>query len=477
MSAPFWQDEVGTAIVASMPTPRAALEQIVRHESTPPAFYMTVWTANRALSVADSNQKPGRLLRLFSLVFSLGTTVLTFMLACELMPLWAAAIAGLIVSFGSELVFQGVDLRAYSLFAFAAVLFVFVLERAVAHPGRGRLAALASAVVLGSLTHYFFLLTLAAGAIWVLISVRERSTLRRVGVALAVGLVPLAVWSPLWFRQYRNGLYGTSPRFTATRPLEAVSALFAPQAVVNDIGRIGQAVVFTAVTASAIVLLTRRPEGRLSALLVLLPLTVTTAVAALGPRVLNTRNLIGIAPFAAIAVAWACTALPWRRVSQTAAVAVAVLLVASFAYGAVTLARTPYDHIAQDLVAQGFRHDEPLVWFGPLDGASPVLWYLTPDTSTARLPRFVTATPTGGSCPAVEIVARNKTGRRWLDQHRNAILARTTTPSYGDTPLGRRGSSDVVIARLGWSPGILGRAASANATLFRSLDAPAPCLR
>lgn len=470
----FWQDEVGSARVIYQPTPRSAVAQVVRRESTPPAFYMTAWTVNRAATAATSHRW-ARSLRVLSLAFSLGTTVLTFLLACEFLPLWAAGLAGLIVSFGSVLVLHGAELRAYSLFAFVCVLFAFVLSRAITRPRRAHLAALAGTVALGSLTHYFFLLTLAAGAVWLVSSALERAVVRRVSVALAVGLVPLAAWSPFWLRQYQHHVYGTSPTFNVGRLLAAVPVLFAPQAIVNDIGHAGQAGVFISVVASAVALLRLPSEGRLCALLVLLPLVVTAAVAALGERVLNARNLIGIAPFAAIALSWACASLPWRRGSQAAAVLVGVLVVASYALGLVTLGRTPYDRIAQEVTSQGFRHDEPLVWFGPWGGTIPVGWYLTTDMPSARWPRFVVAKPTHGDCSGVEVIARNRTGRRWLDQHRAEILARTTTPSYGDVQEGRR-HHDVVVVRLGWSPGILDRAAEASAVLFRRADALSPCL-
>ncbi len=199
---PLWQDEVGTVRVISQPSPRSALRQLVRQESTPPVFFLTEWGVDHGAAALESGVKPGPWLRATPLAFSIATTVLTFLFACELLPLWAATLAGLLVAFSGELVVHGAELRAYALLALAYVAFAFVLERAVAHPRRLTLALLGGVVAVGSLTHYFFVFALAAGVVWLLTSVRERPILLRVGAAIALGLVPLLLRSPYWHRQY-----------------------------------------------------------------------------------------------------------------------------------------------------------------------------------------------------------------------------------------------------------------------------------
>jgi hypothetical protein len=249
-------------------------------------------------------------------------------LACKLLPLWAAALAGLIVSFSGQLVVHGAELRSYAMLALAYVAFAFLLERAVARPGRLRLALLAGVVAVGSLTHYFFLLALATGVLWLVSSVRERAVSLRVGAALAVGLVPLAVWSPYWLQQYQHSHFG--PDFTWARLVSFLPVLFAPDVIVREAGRTVQVTVSLAVLGSAVLLL-RRPEGRLYAALALLPLLVGWVVWAAGQSgVGNPRNLIEVVPFVAIALSWACASLPWRRVSQAVAVLVGVLVIGGF---------------------------------------------------------------------------------------------------------------------------------------------------
>ena len=476
----LWQDEIATERVITAPTARAALSQVVRGEATPPAFYLTAWATGRAASALVPAGRQVASLRLLSVGFGLGTTALTVLLACEFLPLWAAALAGFITSFASILVLHGAELRAYSLLAMMSVLFAFLVLKAVGRPAGTRLAMLSGAVAIGSLTHYFFLLTFTAGALWLVTSGLERAVVRRVGLAFALGLVPLAVWSPYWLHQYQRGNYGVSPHFTFARLIEVVPVLFAPQAIVNDAGPAIRAVVFTAVIGAAVAaFLARRNEGRLCALLVLLPLFATAAIATSGQRVFNARNLIGVAPFAAICISLACASLPWGRGRwpQVAAALVGVLVAAGYLLGQVTLGRTAYDRIARAVTAQESGNGEPIAWFGPYGGALPVGWYLTQDAPSDSWPRIVRALPTSSPCPGVEVVARNAAGRRWLDQHRAEVLARTVIPSHGDNQEGKRQPADVIVARLRWSAGILDRATSANALLFHRAGVALPCLR
>lgn len=474
----LWQDEVGSERVIAAATPRGALSQVVRRESSPPAFYMTAWAANRAAVVLVPGSRHVRSLRVLSLLFSLGTTALTFVLACRLLPLWAAALAGLVVSLGSELVVHGSELRPYSLLAFVCVLFAFTIRRAVERPDRGRLAVLAVTVALGSLTHYFFLFTLAGGIVWLVASRVQRAVVGRTGAALALGLVPLVIWSPYFLRQYRNGNYQTVAHFTVARLTQFVSALLVPQPIVTDAGRIAQGAAFLLLVGSAVALVVWGRDDRLYGLLVLVPLVGLAVIGALGPRVFSSRNLIGIVPFAAISLAWVCASLPWRRVSWVAAVVVGALVLAGFAYGQASLGRTPYERIAREAAALGVGRGQPLVWFGPYRGTIPVDFYLASDFPPGRRPRLKRfSLSTQYRCEAFVVVARNAAGRRWLGQHRDEIVASVLVPSYGDVPQGRRAQADVIIARLRRSGDVLARAAAANALLFQRADARSTCTR
>jgi hypothetical protein len=472
---PFWQDEIATARVVQQPTLRAVEAQIVLREATPPAFYVTAWAAERLFG---PERVPGKWLRLISLACAVGTTLVTFRLARRLLPLWAAALAGLLVSLASELVFQGAQVRAYSMLAFASVLFVLVLLRAVERPRPLRLAALAGVVLVGSLTHYFFLLTVAAGLAWLLSSAPARAVWLRACGAIAVGLAGLAAWSPEWLSQYRMGGYSTSPPFSLHRVAEVVGTQFASQPLVADAGTAGRGAIVAAVVGSAAALVAHPREGRLYGLLVLVPLGATAAVAAAGPLVLNTRNLLSVAPFASIAVAWTCAALPRRRLGHAAAACLAVLAVVSFCVGGTSARRVQYEAIARQVTMQGFSHGEPLVWFGSWSSHIPVGWYaVSPDASSRTSTGLLTVRTTRarGRCAAVEVVAGTARGRAWIQHHSSDVVRSSTVSGYGDWLLGRPGPVDATVARLRFSPTLLGEARLAGGVVFRRYDVGSAC--
>ena len=483
----LWQDEIGTERVISQPTLSGALHTIVDRESTPPAFFLLARSADRAVpGLAPASR--ARAVRALSLAASAGCTALTFLLACELLSLWAAALAGLVASFASILVVHGSELRSYSLLPFACVAFALTLERAAARPSFIRLVLVSGAVALGSLTHYFFLFSFAAGLLWLVVSRLPRGTIARVSAALAIGLLALVAWSPYWRSQYQHGIYGTAPRpFNLGRVLDLFPSLLAPQPLVNDTSLVTHSLVsFGApvpvlVTLAVLVpaaLLLRRRDGRLCGLFVLVPfLLVTGMVTVTGERVYSSRNLIGVAPFAAIALAWGCASLPWRRAGYAAGILVSGLVVAGFAYAQVDFGRTPYDRIADTMLAQGFKPDEPILWFGNWGGSLPVAWYLTSHEPADTWPRLIAAKPRKtGTCGALEVVARTQAGRTWLAQHAGAILAETSVPQYGDVPQARQGV-DAVVARVRWSPVLVDRPAGAmNRFLLRVAGRQSPCL-
>ena len=447
----LWQDEVGTERVISQSSVRDALHVIVDMESTPPAFFLLARAADRAATGLKPETRVKVTRVALPLALSAGCAVLTFMLALELMPLWAAILAGLLVSFGPIGDLWGPLLRAYSMLAFTCVAFAFALERAAARPGLLRLALLSGVVALGSLTHYFFLFTLGAGVLWLLIARLRGSVIARIGAAVAIGLIPLALWSPDWLRQYRHGIYATAPPFNLTHFLQLLPLLFTSNAIVSSTTIVASTFLTLTVLVSAALLLRPR-QGRLCALFVLVPfLTVSLFVWVSGELIYRDRNLIGVAPFAAIALAWGVASLPWRRVSHAAAAVVLALVIAQLGYGEIALGRTPYDRIAATMIRQGFRRQDPILWFGGgWAGPFSVGWYLTSRERANTWPRLVLSQPSDGACGRLEVIARSATGRLWLSRHREAILTETSLPAYGDVPEGRRNHPDMVIARLRW---------------------------
>ena len=153
---PFWQDEVGAARVITTEGPIKMLRTIASTELHPPGFYTAGWLLDRVgVPVAWD--------RAISILAAMALSGLLVLYARRFVPLWGAGLAGLVSVLGWQFWRHGWELRPYSLFALTCLVFVLVLERAAERPARGRLALLTGVAVVGVMTHYFFVFTLAAG--------------------------------------------------------------------------------------------------------------------------------------------------------------------------------------------------------------------------------------------------------------------------------------------------------------------------
>ena len=155
----LWGDEIASARVLVQPELSDVLLQVRLRESTPPGWYVLSWLVHRG-------GVPLQDLRLLSVLASALLAALVVVDADRLMPLWAAALAGLAVALGFQFVAHGTEMRAYALFALLAVLFAVALEAAASEPTRRRLLLFGACVAAGMLTHYFFFLTLVTGIAW-----------------------------------------------------------------------------------------------------------------------------------------------------------------------------------------------------------------------------------------------------------------------------------------------------------------------
>jgi hypothetical protein len=369
------------------PSPGDALGRVAETESTPPAWYVVGWAAHHAgLSVEA--------VRFLSVLAGALTAALVVVYARRILPLWAAATAGLLAALGAQLVARGHELRAYALFALLSVAFAFALEKAAARPGRLRLLALGACVAAGILTHYFFALLVVAGLLW------ARSL--RVTAACVAGLAPFLLWLPWFLDQYENDRFSWIQEFDLLKALSVYSAFFwnpGPLYVTTaDVGlSAGEAVARVAVLVVVLAgswVLARAETARLAAALAVLPVALATVLWLAGADIFTTRNVLCAAPFACVAVAAALAVLP-----RPAALAGGVAAVGLAAAGLVherTLAPPEYDRIAGALVAGGWRFGDPVAVFGgahehvQLGSAyalrSPVAWYL-PGHPFLRLPR------------------------------------------------------------------------------------------
>ncbi len=168
-------------------------------------------------------------------------------------------------------------------------------------------------------------------------------------------------------------------------------------------------------------------SARLCALLVLVPLVASGLAWLAGLRIITGRNLIGVTPFAAVALAAVLLALP-RRAALAGAAAGLALAVLAYVESPVD-ERVPYDEVADALVATGWQPGDPMVVLGSLtDFRSPLEWYLPGDVTLA------TAVPRE-PCDEVWVVTDVPEGRGLL------ALARPTDRAEAGT---------VEVARVPW---------------------------
>ncbi|HMI99815.1 MAG TPA: glycosyltransferase family 39 protein [Gaiellaceae bacterium] len=359
----FWQDEVGSARVITISSPFSMLRALVGTENHPPAFYSLGWILDR-LGV------PVVWDRAISVLAATAVSGLVVLYARRMMPLWGAALAGLVTALGWQFWRHGWELRPYSLFALACLLFVLALERAAEQPIRGRLALLAAAVAVGVMTHYFFVLSLCGGVVWVYLG-RARLDLRRMLLAIGVGLVPLVAWAPAFYKQFEGGAFQTNPDFSLRSALETYGALL----VRGHVNLLLALLVLALVLIGALRLWHLSESGRLCALCAVVPVALASLVWLAGPDIYTVKNLLGAAPFAAVAIAAALAALP-RPLAIAATALAAMLLVVGYVDRRGQII-PDYDRVAALLVQEGWNEHDPILVFGPpYQLAHPLDWYL-----------------------------------------------------------------------------------------------------
>ena len=387
---PFWQDEVGAARVIVSPGLVDALRKVVSSENHPPGFYAFGW----ALHGIGIPVVWDRAISVLATAVLAGCTVLY---ARRVLPITSAALAGLVVVLGWQLGRHGWELRPYALFALLAFGVIYALERAAFEPTLRNRALLAGVVAIGGLVHYFTLFTIAAGLLWLSLTTSARGRKGAV-VAIGLGLLPFAAWIPAFVRQYQHGRFSTLPGFNI-RGVVDLNAELLERSVPRSTTGLLFALAVLAVTLFGAVRLWRDPgRGRLCALAAVVPVGLAAGIWLIGPHIFAPRALIGIAPFAAIAIGAAVT-VSSKPLALVMTAGVAGLLLFGFVttYGRIT---PPYDRVATALVDEGWQPRDPIVLFGPLyQYLHPLDWYLPgPDP-------LQVATTTGQPCKRLFIVA------------------------------------------------------------------------
>lgn len=320
MAWPPHEDETLALFVGRDSLP-GVVEHVTRDRGGAPLHFLVAWAvAHLGLGLGG--------LRVASAVFALASLPLVAMLGRRLAGPTVALVATVVVAPSWMLLFHGVYGRMYSLFLFSSLACTLALLEALERGTRLRWAVWATTALLVVATHPYGVLLLAGQAAYVLVAGRDR--LRQATVA---GAAVLVLGIPFWLTdlvladRFDVGVGGGGQR------------LGGPTAVARYLWRAtGEATagwwpVTLAVLAAAIVgvvLLRRRPRALV---LCLVGATVAAFVVARlgGSASPESRHLIFLAPFLAIAVATTLVAIG-RRSAPLAVGLVAALVVVELAW-------------------------------------------------------------------------------------------------------------------------------------------------
>jgi len=377
------------------------LARVARTESTPPLWYALGWVVHRAgASLVD--------VRLVSVLAGALLAAVVAVLARRVVPEALAALAGVLVAFGSEPVWHGHELRAYELYALLSALFALCLIRELEHPTRGREVALAATVAAGGLTHYFFAFTVVAGLGWLLLDPGARVVRRRAASALLAGGGVAVLWAPVMLGQYHRDRFWWIGAFSGRAVLAVPLRLFTRAYSGTTLGLALSVATLAVLLLGGARVARSSAVARLVVLLALVPVGEPGVAWALGSRVFALRNMIGVAPFVAVTAVAIVAALPRRILTAAAAVGLSAAVAAS-AFVVVQRRIPPYALVARALVRYGWRPALPIAVPG-FGYRAPLEWYLP------RRPVLEIARPLSRVCHEVLLVTSTGTVKE-LDLH------------------------------------------------------------
>jgi hypothetical protein len=419
----LWQDEVGAARLMIRHGLPSLLRGVAATENHPPGYYALGWGIHQV-------GVPVVWERAFSVAAIAVLAAAVYLAARHVLTVTSAALAGLVVAVAWSFERHGWELRPYALLALVSFAGVYALYAAAIEPSRRRLALLTVVVAIGGLLHDFFVFTMAAGLLWLLVSPVPRER-KRLLAAVALGLIPLALWTPGFVEQLRHSHFATLPAFNLRGLVDLYAELLERSVPAGTAGLCLSLAALALVVLGAVRLWRDAGFGRLVALAAVVPVGIAAVIWSTGPHIFVPRALIGVAPFAAIALG-ASLAVSQRPVALAATALAAALLVYGFARadGRIT---PDYDRVAASLVAEGWQPQDPILLFGSLyDYLVPLDWYLP------GADRLEVAAPRANRCARVFVVAVGGRAR--------SLTTRSSAPVR---------IRSVVVARLPWRAGLL----------------------
>ncbi len=193
---PLWLDESLSVAIARLPL--SQLPEALRHDGSPPLYYLLLHGWTSALGTSDAA------VRSLSLVCSALALPPAAALGRRLAGPRGGVSALLLLSASPFAIRYASETRMYSLLLLEALLGGLALARALDRPTRGRLALVTLAAAALLYTHYWALFLLAALGFGVLWRARTDRTARRLVVALAGAVVLFAPQLPAFVYQSQH---------------------------------------------------------------------------------------------------------------------------------------------------------------------------------------------------------------------------------------------------------------------------------
>jgi hypothetical protein len=154
----LWYDEAFTPVHTLRPSLGTTLHELVRHENTPPLWYLLVWVWTRAFGTGAVA------LRFLSALSGTLLVVVGWAIGREVGSRRTAILLAAIVALNPFLVWYSQEARAYEFYAFFSGLSLLYFLRARRDPTRAALAGWSASSTLAILSEYFavFLVLLEA---------------------------------------------------------------------------------------------------------------------------------------------------------------------------------------------------------------------------------------------------------------------------------------------------------------------------
>jgi 4-amino-4-deoxy-L-arabinose transferase-like glycosyltransferase len=328
----FWQDEALTAYEAQLPF-GAMINTVVHVETTPPLYFVLIWAWAHIFGNGELA------LRSVSLLAGIALVPISYLAGRDLVSPRAGVVSAALVTFNPFLIWYSQEARAYMLLAALCGASFLCFVRARDDPSVGNLGWWALWSSLAVMTHFFAGFLVAPEALWLLWVARSRLAAAAVAV---VALVQVAMFPfALIDTGHGVGWIGHAPR--RVRVAQAISewgvSILYRRTTLNEGLLAGAALIVIAAVLLAVGGTRRTRRGAAVAAAIGGFVWVAPLVLGyLGHDYFLSRNVIPAVVPLAVALGAVCVAPRARLLGA----ALALALLATFAYAAIQVQTKPY---------------------------------------------------------------------------------------------------------------------------------------